>query len=81
MNKIVVLNSCSEYTNRHQDIFLNQPNRSQAEKIKKLHILLPIKMPLNTVRKTFVALSWVLLTLSLPRGPPLTSKIVWRKTE
>ena len=32
-------------------------------------------MPLNTVRKTFVALSWVLLTLSLPRGRPLTSKI------
>ena len=40
---------------------LNQPIRSQTEKFKKLHILLPVKMPLNTARKTFVALSWVFL--------------------
>ena len=37
--------------------FLNQPIRSQAEKIQKLHILLPVKMPLNTARKTFVILT------------------------
>ena len=41
--------------------FMNRPIRSQAEKIKKLHILLPVKMPLNTTWKTFVALSWVFL--------------------
>ena len=41
--------------------FMNQPIRSQAEKIKKLHILLPVKMPLNAAWKTFVALSWVFL--------------------
>ena len=40
MNRIVIFFfSCSGYTKRHQDVFLNQPIRSQAEKIKKSYTL------------------------------------------